>query len=179
MRIESTRLSLMPLSLNELQLLIKGRNFLDESIGLTMSDFEISAGKSFMEEFIVAMDSFVIPKVMENQQDYEWFTHWIIIENKLNLNIGGIGCAGMPDENGQAMIGYYIDKKFEGMGYATEALNCFMNHLFKNESLKSIVADTLIENIASQKVLEKNNFLFECETEEGLRWKRNREFFFD
>jgi len=40
-------------------------------------------------------------------------------------------------------------------GYMTEALESMIQWCFQNNRVKSVVADTLKENISSQKVLEK------------------------
>ncbi len=171
-QLQSTRLRLIPLTLDQLQLLAISRNKLELSIGLNPSTIELNASKSFIEEFEsdVWLHSYVLPMVSANQAHYEWYTHWLIVHQEHNLTVGGIGVNGLPDENGQVMMGYYIDKKYEGQGIATEAVQCLLHWLFQHERLQLVVADTPVDNYGSQKVLQKNGFTFAGEVEEGFRW---------
>ncbi|HEY1038727.1 MAG TPA: GNAT family N-acetyltransferase [Bacteroidia bacterium] len=169
------RLRLVPLTLEQLKILSGGRNSLERSMGLILSDFVLNADDSFMEEFQLAIDTHCIPKVTENPDNYLWFTHWLIVHRSLDLTIGGIGVDGLPNESGEVMIGYYIDKKFEGQGLAAEALAGMIKWLFENESVKSIIADTQEDNLASQKVLRRNGFVFESRVDEGYRFRLRSE----
>ncbi|MGL5244001.1 MAG: GNAT family N-acetyltransferase [Sarcina sp.] len=57
-----------------------------------------------------------------------------------------------------AFIGYSIDKEQQGHGYMLEAVNLICNYAFNEMDLHRIEASTLIDNIKSQKVLEKCGF---------------------
>ena len=57
----------------------------------------------------------------------------------------------------KAIIGYSIAKECWGNGYATEVVNFIIKQL-QNNQFNTIEAWVLKENIASMKVLEKNNF---------------------
>lgn len=169
-QINSERLSLLALSEKELLILSqKGRNA--QELGLTLSNFELNADISFLEEFGRVLASYVIPNVQKNPENYLWFTHWLIVENSSQTTIGGIGIGGMPNLQQETMIGYFVDKKFENQGVATEAVQMLTGWMFENKHLKSIVADTLLEGIGSQKVLQKAGFIYLQKVEEGLRWQ--------
>ncbi len=169
--IRTERLGLLALSYEQVLMIAKSRKLLESSLGLNLSNFELNAPNDFFNEINNSLANFVIPKVKANENYFEWYTHWIIIHQSNNLIIGGIGINGVPDKLGEVMIGYYIDKKYESQGYATEALANMVNWIFKNPSVKSIIADTLIDGYASQKVLKKNGIDLVGEVEEGLRWK--------
>lgn len=113
-QITSSRLKLIPLMLPQIRLLAKSRNILERSLNLNLSDFELNADLAFLEEFSLSLEQFVIPLVSLHPDDYLWFTHWLIVHQDLNLSIGGIGGARFPDQQGQVMIGYFINKKFKG-----------------------------------------------------------------
>jgi len=171
-QIHSERLSLVALSEKELLVLSqKGRNVLEKELGLALSNFELNADKSFLEEFTSVLTSYVIPNVQKHPENYLWFTHWLIVEKTSLLTIGGIGIGGLPQESPEAMIGYFVDKKFENQGFATEAVKMLTNWMFQNKHLEGIIADTLLEGIGSQKVLQKAGFVYLKEVEEGLRWQ--------
>jgi RimJ/RimL family protein N-acetyltransferase len=141
-------------------MLLNSRAELENSLRLAVSNFEVHCDflPDFLGEVAVALKDFMLPKVAENPELYKWFTHWLIIHREENMTIGGIGASGLPDEAGQVMIGYFIDTKYEGRSFATEAVECFKNWLFKNPDVKAIRADTPTEHFGSQKVLQKNGF---------------------
>jgi RimJ/RimL family protein N-acetyltransferase len=90
--------------------------------------------------------------------EFTWYTNWEIILKEKTCSIGGIGLSGMPNNEGSTEIGYVIDQKFRGLGFATEAVDALKNWAFKDPDLKIMKAETPILNLNSQKVLQKNNF---------------------
>jgi RimJ/RimL family protein N-acetyltransferase len=113
--------------------------------------------------------------------DYYWYTNWEIILNSASCSVGGIGFAGLPDNNGKTEIGYAIDEKFEGQGIATEAVQGIIEWAFQDEGLQIIQAETPKDNRSSQRVLIKNHFhqtgekKLELETPmQVFTWERHR-----
>lgn len=89
---------------------------------------------------------------------HEWFTYWIIKPIGTREVAGLIGFKGI-ESDGSVEVGYGIFKKFEGKGYATEALRYMINWAFSHKSCKEITAlGVKKENIGSQRVLYKNGF---------------------
>lgn len=169
--IKTHRLRLLALPIEAIALLVQDRSVLEKSLLVNASQFELNAPPSFMEEFYVALQSFVIPNMAKDPDRYLWYTHWLVIHQSLNVIIGGIGAAGPPDTLGRSMIGYFIDSKFEGRGMATEAVEGFTAWMRKDPSLRFIEADTLREGVGSQKVLQKCGFELADMSEEVLHWK--------
>ena len=169
------RLRLFPLTSDQLLLLAKSRNELEKHIGLSMSNLELNADEAFINELTSFINHEFMLMVKSNEANFEWYTHWLIIHDELNLTIGGIGMNGLPDNDGQVMIGYYIDKKFEGKGYGTEAVKQLLNWMKSTRTLnlKSVIADTLVTGLGSQKVLLKSGFEFAGNVDEGFRWQYN------
>ena len=58
-------------------------------------------------------------------------------------------------------IGYILKKSAWGKGYATEATNRLLKFAFEETPLEELVATTDLENIASQRVLEKCGLVYE------------------
>lgn len=58
-------------------------------------------------------------------------------------------------------ICYTINKKYTGKGYATEASKILVDYCFKKLKFHKVYADTVPDNVASQKVLEKLGFKLE------------------
>lgn len=57
-----------------------------------------------------------------------------------------------------ANLGYWVDSKRNGRGLATRAVAALAEHAFGALGLHRLEAGTLVDNPASQRVLEKNGF---------------------
>ena len=167
----SQRLRLIPLNTRQLILFKKDRKSMQLALGLNPSDFDMD--EDFAKEMVDAYDIW-IDKSMANPDHYRWFTNWVIVHTELNQEIGGIGISGLPDENGEIITGYYIDNRFHNRGIATEALQMFLQWLWENPDLRTVVADTPLEHWASQKVLQKNGFQERKRDHEVVRWALGR-----
>jgi ribosomal-protein-alanine N-acetyltransferase len=55
-------------------------------------------------------------------------------------------------------IGYWVDGRRNGRGLATEAVGEIVSYAFGELELHRVEAATLVDNVASQRVLEKNGF---------------------
>jgi hypothetical protein len=126
----SNRLRLIPLTIDQLHLLTQSRAALEAALGLAVSDMDFDGGSGFMEEFRAVIPSYVIPAVAAHPDHFAWYTHWLVVHGALNLTIGGLGVTGLPDAEGQLMLGYFIDKKFENAGFTTEAVACLLDWVF-------------------------------------------------
>ena len=78
--------------------------------------------------------------------------------------IGGMGLCHIDAKRDSAEVGYWLGKKYWGKGITTEALELLMNFAFNELKLHRLYANTFIDNIGSQRVLEKSGF-----TREGRR----------
>jgi [ribosomal protein S5]-alanine N-acetyltransferase len=158
LEISSSRLQLIPLDHHLLTLWhTQGRNVMEQKMGLNPSDWQIT--DLYQRETIDALENYWLPMTNENFIDFMWFTNWEIVLKDQNLSIGGIGFAGLPDQEGKTMTGYMIDAKFHQQGFATEALACLLEWGKMDTNLKIVNADTPIDNIGSQKVLVNNGFV--------------------
>jgi RimJ/RimL family protein N-acetyltransferase len=91
-------------------------------------------------------------------------TQTIIMENII------AGSIAKFEIHGEAEITYWIDKKFWGKGIATKALKEFL----KGETMRPIFGRAAFDNFASQKVLEKCNFI-KIGTDKGFANARQAE----
>lgn len=76
-----------------------------------------------------------------------------------------IGCAGLAEEDGETVIGYWIARQHWNKGYATEAVRAVLR-LAPTLGHCRIVARHFIDNAASARVLAKTGF---CPTGEIRR----------
>ncbi|MCA6077939.1 GNAT family N-acetyltransferase [Fulvivirga sedimenti] len=168
------RLRIIPLTKDQLLLLEKqDRSEVLKQLGLSDTDLKISAGESFRKELDNAYPH-ICRMIDRNPEYFEFCTHWWMILQ--NTCVGGIGFAGPPDEQGVVMIGYYIDKRYENLGFATEGLGAMTDFAFQNNQVRSIIADTLPDGLASQRVLIKTGFRNMGRAEEGIRFRLDRSF---
>ncbi len=80
---------------------------------------------------------------------------WAIVREKV------IGCVSALDINGvQAELGYWLGRSFWGQGHATEAAAEVISFGFQSLYLTHFIAQCLVENHASARVLEKLGFHF-------------------
>ncbi|MGH6654931.1 MAG: GNAT family N-acetyltransferase [Actinocrinis sp.] len=74
------------------------------------------------------------------------------------LTIGTAGFYGPPDASGEVTIGYGMVDAEWGKGYGTEAVAGLIEVCRTHGGVTTVNADTELDNIGSQRVLEKNGF---------------------
>ena len=57
-----------------------------------------------------------------------------------------------------AIVGYWVDRRRNGKGLASRAVAAVVDHAFGELALHRVEAGTLLDNVASQRVLERNRF---------------------
>lgn len=174
LEIETAHLRLLPLTYAQLLLVRNGFHELEKELSLSHSVFELNAPPEFMQEFYRSIESHTIPAVEAHPDSYTWYTHWLIIDRESNTIAGGIGGTGLPDQNHETIIGYFISSRFEGKGFATEAVAALTDWMFIHPGLKAVIAFTEKEDNSSVSVLKKNSFIAAGVVEEGFKWSKAR-----
>lgn len=170
----SERIKIVPLTHLQLQLWAQDWSLLETSLGVAHLSPDIDP--LYQVEIDDALANYWLPKVAENPENYLWHTAWQIVHLEKNVIIGGVGVS-IPDENGQAITGYHIDRRFQRQGFASEALKWLLGWAFENQALKSVLATVHLENEASHKVLINNNFVESKRDTELVYWVLTRESF--
>ena len=160
-------MELLALNKSQLQLYMNGPIPLAKELGLEPT--ELAVEPDFWAEVPDAIEKICLPGVEKHPDHYEWYSHWVMILPEENRLVGGIGLNGLPDKEGKVFVGYYVDEGCAGQGLATEATLSLVEWAFQNAEVKAVLADTLKDGIASQRVLEKCGFGFLEETVEGNR----------
>jgi len=156
--IQSDRIQL--LALNHSDLLVwknKGRAEMELSLGLTPNPLELE--DFYISETSKALHDFWIPQTRKFPFDFCWYTNWEIIYKSSSCSVGGIGFSGLPNNDGITEIGYVVDQKFREKGIVSEAIKLLISWASQDKDLKKIKAETMQDNVASQKVLIKNDFV--------------------
>jgi [ribosomal protein S5]-alanine N-acetyltransferase len=103
----------------------------------------------------------LMQKIRQVQQDKKGFW-WGITLNDMDTIIGNIGIFNIDADNYRAEIGYMLLPDYFEKGIMHEVLCTIVPFGFKELALHSIYANIDPANIASAKLLEKNNFLKEA-----------------
>lgn len=85
--------------------------------------------------------------------------------------VGDLCIVGEPNAAGEIEIGYGTYDEFQGKGYMTEVVGGIIAWAKTQAGVKCITATTDNDNVASFKVLQKNNFVQTEETETTFGWK--------
>ena len=72
--------------------------------------------------------------------------------------IGNCGIRGNPDDESEAEIGYELNPRYWGQGYATEAAAAVIQFGFHRLRLQRITSWCIADNTASARVLERLGF---------------------
>lgn len=162
--VSTERLKIIPLDKQSLELSIIDFNKMEKLLGLICTDENI--GQREKDVFKIRLSD-----VKDNEENYIWYTTWMVILKSENRIIGYIMIKGYPDENGEVNIGYYTQPLYRGNGYMSEAVIGITEWMFLNSDVKSIIADTLKSNIISQDLLKKVGMRFYKEDYECFWWK--------
>ena len=113
----------------------------------------------------------VIKSIIKSYDSKEGPFIYAVIRKSDNANIGYIQLVQI--EEGWE-IGYHIAKVYTGNGYATEAVNLYVEYLKKNTDIKEIYGVALADNLASRRVLEKCGFKLYFEGQGIYQGKRRK-----
>jgi len=162
--LNTERLRLIPLSAENLKLLIENPRKMELRLSLSES------GRFLSPELKQAME-IRLSKLLVDETNYEWYTNWLIVLKDPNCTVGGIMLKGLPNENGEVVIGYYTLPEYQGNGYMAETINNMKNWLLNQSNVMYVIADTDKDNIPSRRVLEKLGAEMYKETDELYFWR--------
>lgn len=168
MKISGKRIELRMLGIEELASWLEDEASFAGTFGMDVVQGLLN--KRLQEVFRLKLD-----KMKSDPENLLWYTYFAIMLKGSDQLIGLIGFKDIPDGHGMSEIGYGIGSSFRGKGYATEAVKTLSEWVFENTPVKSIFAQTDIDNIPSGKVLEKAGFSMERQDGKMFQWKLERE----
>jgi len=162
--LETERLRLIPLDAKNLRLSLDRPQQLEQSLGLQVSDAAMDADMRAAVQQMLA-------GVLEDPENWPWYTNWQIVLKAETRIVGGVCFKGPADAKGEVEIGYGIDESYRGHGYMTEALREMVRWALAQPRVLAVVGQTAQSNITSQRVLQKAGFVQYRHTSEHVWWK--------
>ncbi len=145
--IQTTRLILIPITLEITKSLMSGSSKEVENLGIkTNEKWPTEDTKDILP---------IIYESLEKDKITSGFEAWMIVKKDNMQVIGDIGFHGKPDEKGEAEVGYGLVESERGNGIGFEALKAIIEWAFSQKSVNVIKADCLIANKPSARILEK------------------------
>ena len=133
--------------------------FIDESMtyDIWQNSLDNNNRKYVPDEVFETLEetSLIVNQIIKNYQSKESPLVFAIFINETKQNIGYVQLVEIPIGY---EIGYHINEKFTNKGYATEAVNLFIDYLKDNTDLDKVYGIALAINKASRRVLEKTGF---------------------
>ncbi len=129
------------------------------------SDSKTNKYQGWIPKTIEDVDSFLENISSEINVAETWF-QFVIIEIEGNEILGDIGIHFIDDK--QAEIGCTLDKKHQGKGYATEALESIIDYLFIDLNKHRIICSIDPQNISSIELVKRLGFRKEAHFKESI-----------
>lgn len=164
--IETKRLLLKPLTHDQLVKYLRCDQSLEKELNLADSSRTVSP------ELKEALEQTILPNVADPTKNYLYGTLWTAISKAEQKMVGDLCIVGEPNENGEIEIGYGTYSEFRGQGFMTEIVGGIIAWAQTQPAVKALTASTDRTNVATFRVLQKNDFHQVGETDAQLFWKR-------
>ena len=109
---------------------------------------------NFFQDIVSTTDMFI--DLWNKGENYAYS----IVLNDTDKAIGSIDIHNIDLSNHSAEIGYWLSKDYNGKGYMSEAVKLIEKQAF-NSGINRMVIKAEVNNVASSRVAEKNNYVFE------------------
>lgn len=166
MKVVTERLELRALNSHELRLWIEDIPALEWEIKATYK------GEPMDGDFLKMVNK-QLEATIKDLENYYWHSFFLIIRKSDRVAMGSLGFKDLPDKEGKVEIGYGLGKEFEHNGYMTEAVKAICDWALNQEGVRTVVAETEVNNIPSQNVLKRCGFV-EYKTDGNMWWKLER-----
>ena len=150
-RIETERLVLFPYTQENLALFNEDLPAFEERFGVQYHGEELDY---LLRGFLLGLER----EIAADPEHYLFFTEFLIVVRESGRIVGSVDFKYVP-RDGLTEVGYGLNPAYEGHGYMTEALRAFLA-FGKTLGIRAVRADTLPDNVKSQRVLERCGFRF-------------------
>ena len=105
-------------------------------------------------------------ELLTEQENHDVYMH--LIRDSQGRMVGRINLSVLEGDRKTAELGYRIGENVTNLGYASEAVKLVLEKAFITYGFNRIIAGTATDNLASQRVLLKNGFIFSRMIENDL-----------
>ncbi|WP_454388481.1 GNAT family N-acetyltransferase [Streptococcus sp. Marseille-Q8145] len=105
-------------------------------------------------------------ELLTEQENHDVYMH--LIRDSQGRMVGRINLSVLGSDRKTAELGYRIGENVTNLGYASEAVKLVLEKAFITYGFNRIIAGTATDNLASQRVLLKNGFIFSRMIENDL-----------
>ena len=106
-------------------------------------------------------------ELLREQTNRDVYMH--LIRDAQGVMVGRINLSVLGKDRKTAELGYRIRENVTNLGYASEAVKLVLEKAFTTYGFNRIIAGTATGNLASQRVLLKNGFIFSRVIENDLQ----------
>ena len=106
-------------------------------------------------------------ELLREQENHDVYMH--LIRDAQGVMVGRINLSVLENNRKTAELGYRIGENVSNLGYASEAVKLVLEKAFTTYGFNRIIAGTATGNLASQRVLLKNGFIFSRVIENDLQ----------
>jgi [ribosomal protein S5]-alanine N-acetyltransferase len=165
--IETERLHLFPLTISQLELYLKGKDGLEQLLGLT------PFGRTVAPQVKDQVTRITLPRMREAMDDdYLFHTFWLVVDKASKTIVAELGFKGPPFDGGRVEIGYGTMPPMQGKGYMTEAVKGILQWASARKDVSVVLAETNADNTPSIRVVEKSGFELMNKQADNLYWKK-------
>ncbi|HZK62563.1 MAG TPA: GNAT family N-acetyltransferase [Puia sp.] len=151
--VHTERLHIVPLKPEELDCYLQGNGRLEKLFKLKDN------GRTVSTDVRDRVNEVLLPRLRKMKgTDYLFLTFWLVVEKSSGSIVAELGFKGKPDGEGAIEIGYGTLPSRRGLGFMTEAVAGMIQWARTRPEVKWLTAETDKDNLASVRVMEKNNF---------------------
>lgn len=165
--IETERLHLFPLTVQQLELYLKANDAFEMALGLT------PFGRTVAPRVKDMVAKITLPKMRDAMEDdYLFYTFWLVVDKQSRIIVAEMGFKGPPVDSGRVEIGYGTMPAMQNKGYMTEAVNGLLQWAAARKDISVVLAETNAANLPSIRVVEKCGFDTISYQGENLWWRK-------
>ena len=161
--IQTSNLQLLPVEGIHVEALLRGKSELAALLQVRVPD-----GWPHFPDSLSALESHA-----STLREADWHGYFFLYP-KDRVLVGSGVFKGPPDDSGTVEIGYEIASEYWNRGLATEAAQGMIDYAFSHQEVQAVIAHTLAQTNASNRVLQKVGMKFMAEVDdpdEGKVWR--------
>lgn len=167
--LQTDRLVLYALTRDQLEMALTDVNRLAEDLKIQVP------AEVFSDESRQAMMIKISRMDHADKRLHPWYTYFLVVKAEDRQAMGVCGFKGAPTLFGSVELGYAMAETHRNHGYMTETVRALVAWAFEHDTCRRVTAETLRDNFASQRVLQKAGLALDRSADNMLYWKIDRD----